>query len=381
MFRTRGPAIGNMTAEMFTFPDELARAVQARNIDLLQTLLEKADTVYRGENAHKTRTMTSLLYSAVENRDVAIAALLLGQGANVDGESSEWKKPLNIAIEGGDIPTVMLLLDRGASIDITGLANNTPLHYAVEHENIDIVRLLLLNRGANINIQNAEQQTPLHLAASNGSQHIVTSLLDHGASINAQDFSRDSREYYDRLIGRPVIINDSTVYTVTPLHSAVANDRTDVVALLLDRGANIDAVAGLKYTPLLYAVARGAERSVRLLLERGANVLVKNRDGNTALCLAKDARIAALLIAYKPEIATEPCTDGRRVNLDRFRDLRTLIKEISEQEAVRRRKGALLSRVLMRRAEFGSTTSTEEKRSNNSKKRKSRSQKTRKQGR
>ena len=370
-----------MTAEMFTFPDELARAVKARNIDLLQTLLEKADTVYRDAKAHKIHAMTLLLYNAVENRDVAIAALLLGQGANVDGDISQRTKPLNIAAAGGDVPTVTLLLHRGADINNAGEGNNTPLHEAVKNGHIAVVGLLL-DRGADINKQTARQFTPLHLAASNGSLNIVNLLLDRGASIDAQDFTSDSREWFNRFMGRPVIINDSTEYTPTPLHSAVAYDRTDVVALLLDRGANIDAVAGLKYTPLLYAVARGAERSVRLLLERGANVLVKNRDGNTALCLAKDARIAALLIAYKPEIATEPCRDGRRVNLDRFRDLRNLIKEVSELEAVRRRKGALLSRVLMRRAEFGgSPTPTEEKRSNNSKKRKSRSQKTRKQGR
>jgi len=364
-------SISSMTAEMFTFHDELARAVLAHNTDLLQALLEKADTVYRGANTHKLRTMTALLYTAVENRDVTISSLLLDGGANANGNVSEAKKPLFIAVEGGDVSTVTLLLDRGASIDIVS-RGNTPLHDAVKNEHIAVVGLLL-DRGANIQTFNAHQLTPLHIAASKGSLNIVNLLLDRGAEINAQDISNDSREYTARILGRPFIITDSTERTATPLHSAVVTGRTDVVALLIDRGADINAVGALKYTPLHLAVTGGYEPIVQLLLERGANVLAKNRQGNTALCLvgSRDARLAALLIASNPEVAATPCGNGRLVNLERFRDLRNVITDISEQGAVRRRKAALLSRVMTRRAEVAEVAAAQ-KSPENSKKRKSR---------
>lgn len=56
-----------------------------------------------------------------------------------------------------------------------------------------------------------------HEACNLGHVDIVAALLDHGAMINMPGFDNDS-----------------------PLHDAVANNRPEVVKLLIERGASLD---------------------------------------------------------------------------------------------------------------------------------------------
>ena len=99
--------------------------------------------------------------------------------------------------------------------------------------------------------------TPLHFAAQNGHLEVVRLLLERGANVNAQN--TDELWWRERR---------------TPLHFAAQNGHLDVVRLLLERGANVNAetsgVAG--WTPLHFAAQNGHLEVVRVLLERGANV-------------------------------------------------------------------------------------------------------------
>ena len=64
----------------------------------------------------------------------------------------------------------------------------------------------------------------------------------------------------------------------TPLMAAADAGRTAVVRLLLDRGAQIDAMDAGHRTALMAAAASGHTEVVKLLLERGADVLVRGED-------------------------------------------------------------------------------------------------------
>ena len=73
---------------------------------------------------------------------------------------------------------------------------------------------------------------------------------------------------------------------MTPLHHA-ANADTDgshfeMIKLLIDRGANVNALDDTDYTPLL--LARNNDGSVaKLLIDAGADINATNRDGETLL--------------------------------------------------------------------------------------------------
>lgn len=70
---------------------------------------------------------------------------------------------------------------------------------------------------------------------------------------------------------------------ITPLHVAARGGHADVVRLLLEWGARVDAPTAEGQTPLMFAVAARREPVVRLLLDHGANVRATDRAGATPL--------------------------------------------------------------------------------------------------
>jgi ankyrin repeat protein len=105
----------------------------------------------------------------------------------------------------------------------------------------------LLQKGYDISTTDQEL-TALHLASGNGHLELVKLLLENGANPNAVNESND-----------------------TPLHKAVENGYLDLVKLLLENGANPNAVGESNNTPLHKAAANGDLDLVGLLLENGAN--------------------------------------------------------------------------------------------------------------
>ena len=73
------------------------------------------------------------------------------------------------------------------------------------------------------------------------------------------------------------------------LYCAVVSHRADIVRLLIERGADVNAVDRKTMTALLYAASAdfGDPSMVELLLKRGANATAKTKEGLTALDLAR----------------------------------------------------------------------------------------------
>ena len=65
-------------------------------------------------------------------------------------------------------------------------------------------------------------------------------------------------------------------YGWAAIHDAVICGDPEIVKLLLDNGANINAVAWGKWTPLFMAVEKGHTSIVRVLLDGGANINAKD---------------------------------------------------------------------------------------------------------
>ena len=73
-----------------------------------------------------------------------------------------------------------------------------------------------------------------------------------------------------------------------PINSAAAASSNDIVALLIERGADVDAAQHGGYTPLHSAAANGNGELVEMLLAAGADATRKSDEGATAAELADE---------------------------------------------------------------------------------------------
>jgi len=78
-------------------------------------------------------------------------------------------------------------------------------------------------------------------------------------------------------------------FAVLPIHSAVAGGHDDVVAVLIDAGADVNARQRHGWTPLHGAARNGSADSVKRLLAARADATAANDDGTTAIELARAA--------------------------------------------------------------------------------------------
>ena len=122
-----------------------------------------------------------------------------------------------------------------------------------------------IESGADVNARNAEgQEAPLHWAAVLPTTEVAALLLQNGAELQAQD-----------------------VIGLTPLHRAAGHGSLEVVVLLLEHGADVNAGNANGGTSLHWASAFSQRPEVlEALLEYQADIAARNNDGNTPLHIA-----------------------------------------------------------------------------------------------
>ena len=89
--------------------------------------------------------------------------------------------------------------------------------------------------------------------------------------------------------GADVNARSDNDFSVLPIHSAVAGGHDEVVAVLVDAGADVNARQRHGWTPLHGAAQNGTLASVETLLAAGADGAARNDDGVDALEIARQA--------------------------------------------------------------------------------------------
>jgi len=85
-------------------------------------------------------------------------------------------------------------------------------------------------------------------------------------------------------------------YGWLPIHRAAANDRGDMIRLLVDWGSPLEATGNEGWTPLHLASVSRSPRAVRALLDAGADIHARSDFGATPLHLAVGPTITEPLL-------------------------------------------------------------------------------------
>ena len=155
-------------------------------------------------------------------------------------------------------------------------SDRTLLHEVAGQGSLLIVEFLL-HLGADPNARDQWGHTPLYFVgnASHGSNgaDVVHVLAQSGANVNAQERLKHC----------------------TALHMAARRGNVPVAEALLDCGADIEMRDKLGDTPLHRAVKCGKTDMVAFLLSRGADVHAEGKRGMTPLQVARGASMKQLL--------------------------------------------------------------------------------------
>lgn len=120
----------------------------------------------------------------------------------------------------------------------------------------DVLDVLLAHPAVRVDATAHNGNTALMMAAFKGNMAAVKKLLAKGAAINRPGW--------------------------TPLHYAAAGGHSDIVRLLIEQGAAIDAVSTHGITPLIMAAQEGKHAAIVALLENGADRSLRNSEKLTA---------------------------------------------------------------------------------------------------
>lgn len=166
------------------------------------------------------------------------------------------------AVKVDDEKVVKSLLVRGLDPNlIEAERGETGLMLALRENSMNVFEVLLNAPNIDLETKAKNGDNALMIACFKGNKPAVEALLAKGAEVNRPGW--------------------------TPLHYAAAIGNNDIVRILLDRSAYIDAESPNKTTPMMMAARGGHIYTVKLLLDEGADATLKNDVGMTAIDFAE----------------------------------------------------------------------------------------------
>jgi hypothetical protein len=167
------------------------------------------------------------------------------------------------AIKQDDAKTMQSLLQRGFDPNTLDPEARHGLTMAVAEPSLKVAEVLIQAKGINVNFLNSANESALMYAALKGQLALAKLLISKDADVNKTGW--------------------------TPLHYAATNGHVDLIQLLLDNHAFVDAASPNGSTPLMLAAQYGTPQAVKLLLDEGAEPLQKNEQGLTPIDFARRA--------------------------------------------------------------------------------------------
>ena len=271
---------------------------------------------------YRDATNVSLLTFAAYHGYSDICDILINKGANIDFQTTDGKTPLMMASFAGHSDLVSLLLEKGADPSVKSQEGKTAYDYAKNIDtraflikyyipktrpnetsnpvrpkskkqisqigtknDHDVLLLLkassngdleqvrnLLESGYNIDERSQDGLTPLMMACISGQFEVASYLLSLGASLNSRTPIDSQDESAASTFGYYGIFKDEdTFFGITPLFLASKTGASDIVQLLLQKGADVNSITRGGASAIYIACQMGNSEVVKLLLDSKAD--------------------------------------------------------------------------------------------------------------
>jgi len=236
---------------------------------------------------------SSEIADAAMRGDKSAVRALLEKKANVNAPQIDGTTALDWAVRADDLELTNMLLQAGANASAANQSGATPMLLAAMNGNAAILERLI-QAGADPNAPVSETgDTALMIAARTGTVDAVRVLLDHHANINAKEkwggttalmwaVSERHPGVTRLLVKRGADVNAKSNFV--PSASGRGFEGTAAVAPKADQ--TIEEFASGWMTPLMFAAREDDLESARILIQAGANVNALGGDGKDALGLA-----------------------------------------------------------------------------------------------
>lgn len=215
----------------------------------------------------------------VTNKFKSLITFTSTESSFCNEKSPQGYYPIGLAVSHGQLKIVEFLMNNEADPKLLDVEGRNALHWAAKGGKVEIAEILMNKGKLNPNIRCSFDRTPLHYATYNGHLEMTKFLCERLADVNALA-TKDARK--------------------TPLHDAVMQNRTAVVAYLVQRPLiNLELQDEVGLTPVCHAVQGGFYDIAKLLVDKGVNCKILTEKGKNLLQLAvsfNDEKMARLLL-------------------------------------------------------------------------------------
>jgi quinoprotein dehydrogenase-associated probable ABC transporter substrate-binding protein len=212
------------------------------------------------------------LSNAIVANDIDRVRYLVGHGAHVEAVDGEGYPTLVSAARFGFTAVATYLVDHKADPNQSDRTGWTALMFAAWNDQPELANVLIAH-GAKLDSTDHDGLTALAIAAQNGKAKSVEALIAAGADVNA------------------VVAKGG----YSPLMLAAISGSYDISSTLIQHGAKVNAANPGGVTALMIAAAGNRTSVVQLLLKSGADVDARSEDGRTALGIAQSNNSDAVI--------------------------------------------------------------------------------------